>query len=113
MNELPTGTADCLCAAPFYDLVCTLAWPELSNTPAMKIGRSETMDSITAVHWKKMAEESKIGWPMVRDRIRQLSQVVATAVPQIREECSSHNPAKTAEVAAIILKRAEAFKKCP
>ncbi len=24
--------------APFYDLVCTLAWPELSKRPAMKIG---------------------------------------------------------------------------
>jgi serine/threonine-protein kinase HipA len=99
--------------APFYDLVCTLAWPELSKIPAMKIGRCESMESITAVHWQKMAEESKIGWPMVRDRIRQLSQVVANAVPQIREECSSHNPGKTAEVAAIVLKRAEAFKKCP
>lgn len=93
--------------APFYDLVCTLAWPELSKTPAMKIGRCESMDAITADHWKKMAEESKIGWPMVRDRIRQLSQVVATAIPQIKEECSSLNPVKTAEVAAIVLKRTQ------
>jgi len=96
--------------APFYDLVCTLAWSELSKTPAMKIGRCESMDAITAVHWQKMAEESKLGWPMVRNRIRQLSQVVVTAIPQISEVCSSQNPGKTAEVAAIVLKRAEALK---
>ena len=44
--------------APFYDLVCTLAWPELSKTPAMKIGKSDTIESITPAHWRKMAEES-------------------------------------------------------
>ena len=32
--------------APFYDLVCTLAWPELSKTPAMKIGQSDSINSI-------------------------------------------------------------------
>ncbi len=96
--------------APFYDLVCTLAWPELSKTPAMKIGRNETMDSITAVHWKKMAEESKIGWPMVRDRIRQLSKVVAEQIAPVREACSSLNPSKTAEVADIIQRRTQAIQ---
>jgi len=96
--------------APFYDLVCTLAWPELSKTPAMKIGRSETMDSITALHWKKMAEESKIGWPMVRDRVRQLSQRVAQQITPVRERCASHNSAKTSEVADIIQRRTETLQ---
>lgn len=96
--------------APFYDLVCTLSWPELSKTPAMKIGRSETIESITAVHWKKMAEESKIGWPMVRDRIQQISQTVADNIHPVEEQCASLNLFKTSQVADIIKRRAESIQ---
>ena len=55
--------------APFYDLVCTLAWPELSKTPAMKIGKSESIETITPAHWQQMAQECRVGWPMLRERI--------------------------------------------
>ncbi|MDX9792606.1 MAG: HipA domain-containing protein [Kiritimatiellia bacterium] len=58
--------------APFYDLVCTLAWPELSKTPAMKIGGSPSLDVFTAAPWQKMAQESRLGWPMIRERIEAL-----------------------------------------
>jgi hypothetical protein len=72
----------------------------------MKIGRSESIETITAVHWKKMAEESNIGWPMVRDRIRQLSQTVAQAIRTVEAECSIQNPSKISEVADIIQRQA-------
>ena len=55
--------------APFYDLVCTLVWPELSLVPAMKIGGSTSIKSISTRNWQKMASECEIGWPMLRDRI--------------------------------------------
>ena len=58
--------------APFYDLICTLAWPELSRTPAMKIGKSDSIETITSAHWQKMAQESRVGWPMLRERITDL-----------------------------------------
>lgn len=44
--------------APFYDLVCTLAWPGTTTMPATRIGRSESLDSITAEHWQRMAKET-------------------------------------------------------
>jgi serine/threonine-protein kinase HipA len=95
--------------APYYDLVCTVAWPELSKTPAMKIGRSESIESITPVHWKKMAEESKLGWPMLRDRIRQLAQVVGENIRPTMEQCATLNPAHISKVAEIIQRRTEAI----
>lgn len=58
--------------APLYDLVCTLAWPELSQTPAMKIGKSDSIETITPAHWRKMAKETSVGWPMLRERIENL-----------------------------------------
>jgi serine/threonine-protein kinase HipA len=58
--------------APFYDLVCTLAWPELSKIPAMKIGRGESIEAIAPAHWRRMTEETRLGWPMVRERMADL-----------------------------------------
>ena len=53
--------------APLYDLVCTLTWPELSKTPAMKIGKSDSIETITPEHWQKMAAETKVSWPLLRE----------------------------------------------
>lgn len=59
--------------APFYDLVCTLAWPELSKRPAMAIGKCDSIENITQKNWQRMAAECDIGWPMLRERIATLS----------------------------------------
>ena len=82
--------------APCYDLVCTLAWPELSKTPAMKIGQCDSLDAITPVHWQKMTAEARLGWPMVRERLADLCRALQTALhapPCVREPeimpCSS------------------------
>jgi len=66
--------------APFYDLVCTLAWPELSKTPAMKIGKSETLDAFTPPPWKTLAKEASLGWPMVKDRVTDLGRRTVEAL---------------------------------
>ena len=95
--------------APFYDLVCTLAWPELSKTPAMKIGKSESIESITPAHWQKMAEESRVGWPMLRERIGDLC---GTCIDGLRSEAvlgAANDPAMAERVAGIIQKRAESL----
>jgi serine/threonine-protein kinase HipA len=73
--------------APLYDLVCTLAWPELSTVPAMKIGKSASIESITQDHWKKMAEETGLGWPMLRDRLKLMAQKTLQELddPEVRQ----------------------------
>ena len=35
----------------------------------MKIGKSESIETITPAHWQRMAHESRVGWPMLRERI--------------------------------------------
>jgi serine/threonine-protein kinase HipA len=95
--------------APFYDLVCTLAWPELSKTPAMKIGQGDSIETITPVHWKKMTQEAHLGWPMVRERIVELCQKTVNA---LREPCvrSAANDESTVDrVAGIIQERASSL----
>jgi len=72
--------------APFYDLVCTMAWPELSDHLSMKIGGCKTLKEITSVHWRKMAEETGLGRPMVRERIGTFCDQVAENLEPVASE---------------------------
>ncbi len=95
--------------APFYDLVCTLVWPELSKVPAMKVGQSDSMDDITPARWQKMTRESRLGWPMVRERLADLCRALQTALnaPALRQ--ATGDDAMFERVAAIIETRTAAL----
>ena len=60
------------CLAPGYDLVSTVFWPALAAAPAMKIGGSDSINSILSGHWRKFAEEAGISATALRARIRVL-----------------------------------------
>jgi serine/threonine-protein kinase HipA len=91
--------------APFYDLVCTLAWPELSKTPAMKIGESDSIERVTPAHWKEMTDETRLGWPMVRERIAELCKKTAAALREPNVRSAAGNEAMFERVAGIIAER--------
>ena len=55
--------------APLYDQVCTMAWPELSSVLSMKIGSASSLTEVSPEHFKQLCGQSKLGWPMVRERI--------------------------------------------
>ncbi len=90
--------------APFYDLVCTLAWPELSKTPAMKVGNSESIETIMPAQWQKMTQETHLGWPMVRERMTELSRRTLGALQELRP-----GDAMSRRVARIVDERASAL----
>jgi serine/threonine-protein kinase HipA len=96
--------------APFYDLVCTLAWPELSKTPAMKIGRSDSLAFITPAHWQQMSKDARLGWPLVRERLANLCRTIETALrdPALRQETCDN--AMFERLANIAGNRAEALQ---
>ena len=97
--------------APLYDLVCTLAWPELSKVPAMKIGRSESMESIAPAHWEKMAEESGVNWPMLRERIAELSRRTIAGLQDAGVRGAANDTGAADRVAGIIEERASALQR--
>jgi serine/threonine-protein kinase HipA len=70
---------------PFYDLVCTMAWPELTRNMAMKIGGCGSLDEINGGHWRKMAKETGLAWPGLRDRLFDASHRVLDALPTVQE----------------------------
>lgn len=76
--------------APFYDLVSTLAWPELTTKPAMQIGHATSISVFAAAEWKILARETGLAWPILRERLlhsarniqEQLDPVLAQAPAQ-------------------------------
>ena len=95
--------------APFYDLVCTLAWPELSKTPAMKIGHCDSIDAITPAHWQMMAQETRLGWPMIRERMAELCSNTVAALREPRMRSAAIDEAMVERVAKIVVERATAM----
>lgn len=70
--------------APGYDLVSTVYWPALSKSPAMKIGGSDSVDSICYGHWRKMAVELNLGLAQTFRRLRDLcDRVSATSLENL------------------------------
>jgi len=76
--------------APLYDQVCTMAWPELSTTLSMKIGAASRMEEVSPEHFKQLCSQAKLGWPMARERIKEIcSKILETindfeALPALR-----------------------------
>jgi serine/threonine-protein kinase HipA len=62
--------------APFYDLLCTIYYPELTKKMAMKIGGEYVSDKILPKHFEKLAEETGLAKPMVRRRVPELAETI-------------------------------------
>ena len=62
--------------APGYDLVSTVFWPALAKAPAMKIGGSDSVDSLCYGHWKKLALELNLGFAQLLRRLGALCEAV-------------------------------------
>lgn len=77
--------------APFYDLVSTVAWPELSEHAAMKVGGCDSINAYSAGDWKKMATSSGLGWPLVRERMSDMCQDLPGNLDVIRNQAREHN----------------------
>lgn len=77
--------------SPFYDLVSTLAWPELSKKLAMKIGGCESVDAFTIGEWKKMANKANLGWPMARERMADTSNAMLNALDTVEAQTREYN----------------------
>jgi serine/threonine-protein kinase HipA len=62
--------------APLYDLLSTVAYPELSPRLAMKIAKRAALDDIQARDWARFAEETGLTEPFIRRRVTALCGLV-------------------------------------
>ena len=69
--------------APLYDLLATVAWPELSPGLAMKVGRRATLAEMDAAGWARFAADAGLGLPLVRRRVAEVSEGVMARAEQV------------------------------
>ena len=68
--------------APLYDLLCTVAYPDLSSQLAMKIGRRSALEELGIEAWTAFAEEIGMTAPFVRRRVETLVVDVQRRLPE-------------------------------
>jgi serine/threonine-protein kinase HipA len=96
--------------APFYDLLCTLAYPDLSPRFAMKVGGASTLEEIGASTWITFATDIGMGAPYVRGRVGELANAVLTHVSDVADrltEVGTLDRGELARIAMLIRTRAE------
>ena len=69
--------------APLYDLLATVAYPEISANLAMKIGKRATLAEMDAKGWAAFATDAGLGLPLIRRRVAEISDSVKAAAQDV------------------------------
>ena len=72
--------------APLYDLLSTVAWPDLSPRFAMRVARRATLEEMRRGDWDRFANGAGLGAPFVRRRVRELAELALTRTATVGEE---------------------------
>ena len=75
--------------APLYDLLCTAYYRDLSKSFAMKIGKRATLGELDARGWEKFADDAGMTWPFVRQRVRNIAELVEAKIESVVAEFTS------------------------
>lgn len=99
--------------APLYDLLCTVAYPDLSQRFAMKIGGRRTLEEIYLADFDKFAKDIEIRAPFIRRRMAEIAEAIIEQSDAALEsfELSEKRASIAATYADLIKKRAAATKK--
>jgi serine/threonine-protein kinase HipA len=95
--------------APFYDLLSTVAYPDLSPNLAMKIAKRATLDEIGPATWPAFADDIGLAASFVRRRVKELSDAVVAQVPLLPDSpaLAVLDASALKEYAVLIASRAE------
>lgn len=97
--------------APLYDLLSTIAWPELSPRLAMRIAGKQTLEEIEPRHWAVFAGETGLAEPYVRRRAKEIAALVLDQAGQVPAGFDLEVAEQTAMAACVtrVLRRAESL----
>lgn len=95
--------------APLYDLLATVAYPDLSPRFAMKIGKRATLAELDAKGWAAFAADAGLGVPLIRRRVAEISKGVIARTGEVAAELVRPGFDRTAieSLAAMVRERAE------
>jgi serine/threonine-protein kinase HipA len=95
--------------APLYDLLATVAYPDLSPKFAMKVGKRATLAELDAKGWAAFAADAGLGLPLVRRRVAEISKGVRDKATVVAAELSLPGLDRTSvkQLADMVRDRAE------
>lgn len=95
--------------APLYDLLATVAYPDLSPRFAMKIGKRATLAELDAKGWIAFAADAGLGLPLIRRRVAEISEAAIARAPEVAQALAGHglDDEALSDLASIIAGRAE------
>ena len=95
--------------APFYDVLSTVDYPDLSAKLAMKIAKRATLDEIDSETWRAFAEDIGLAGSFVRRRVEELAEAVVGQTPSIPESLAlaGLDVAALRQYSSLIVSRAE------
>lgn len=64
--------------APLYDLMATVAYPDLSPKFAMTIGMRATLDELDTKGWTAFSADAGLGQPLIRRRVAEISEKITS-----------------------------------
>lgn len=97
--------------APYYDLVSTIAWKNLSKNSAMNVGGCKSISVFNLGDWRKMAVKVGISWPITRERITRLCEKVLDAPANVLEVTNEYDDSTLQRLYSEINTRAEKLRK--
>lgn len=77
--------------APFYDLVCTRALPDLDRHLAMNIGGESDPGRIGAEHWRSLARECGLQPRFVLKELRELAGAILDVLAKVRSDMEAEH----------------------
>ncbi len=84
--------------APFYDLLSTIVYEDLSDKMAMKIGGENRPDWVMKRHWERLADETDVSKKAVKHTGTQMAGNLPKASNDLRKEFKhKHGPNKVIE----------------
>lgn len=78
-------SAEVIQLAPFYDIVCTRVYPELSKKMAMKIGNEYDSEKIFPRHFEQLCQEIHYAYPALKRLIQNQAEKILKAVNSEKE----------------------------
>jgi serine/threonine-protein kinase HipA len=82
--------------APFYDLVSTLIYPEISKKMAMKIGKESRFEWVFDRHWQRMAEQADIKFSYLKGMLLDYSNRLPAIADEIADDFIRKSGAESA-----------------
>lgn len=94
--------------APFYDLVCTRAYPRLGRHLAMSVGGERDPGLVGRAHWDALARAIRVGPRLVHKEVTEMAETI----PRLFEDVAAAHVARHGNTPAIALLRGPLKRQC-